>query len=122
MTVLFLSIAGQGQAASEESDVPQVGAHHTGPGVHTEDLDAGEGSDHTNPEAEHVGDAGDGDGDDRLSVALADPHRYRVMDGCFPPGCQHDESVVDSNPQHEERSRQVDSDEIHSKIHDEAKC
>ena len=70
MTVLFLSIAGQGQAASEESDVPEVGSHHAGSGVHTEDLDAGEGCDHTDPEAEHVCDAGDGDGDHGLPVAL----------------------------------------------------
>ena len=64
MTVLFLSVARQGEAASEESDVPEVSSNHAGSGVHTEDLDAGEGGDHTDPEAEHVSDAGDGDGDD----------------------------------------------------------
>ena len=74
MTILLLRVPSQRHAASKESEMPDIGSNDTGPGVDTENLDTREGSDHSDPEAEHVRDGGDGDGDCSLSICLTQPH------------------------------------------------
>ena len=120
MPVLLLRVARQRHAAPEEGEVPHVGPDHARAGVHAEDLHAGEGRDHPDPEAEHVRDRGDGDGDRGLAVGLPQPHRHRVVHGGAPPGRQHHEGVVYPDAEHEEGRREVDADEVHAEVHDEA--
>ena len=86
MTVLLLCIARQRETPAEEGEVPQVGEDHAGSRVHAEDLDARERSDDPDPEAEHVGDRGDGDGHSRVSVAVTHPGRNIVVHRGSPPG------------------------------------
>ena len=74
MTILLLRVPSQRHAASKESEMPDIGSNDTSPGVNTEDLDTWEGSDHSDPEAEHVRDGGDGDRDCCLPVCLAQSH------------------------------------------------
>ena len=74
MTILSLSITSKSHAASKEGEMPDIGSNDTGTSVNTKYLDTGKGSDDSDPEAEHVRDGGDGDGDCRLPVCLTQSH------------------------------------------------
>ena len=102
--------------------MPDVSPSNTGTGVDAEDSDTGEGSNGSDPEAEHVRDGGDGDGDGGFSISFSYPFGNCVMDGGSSPSSQHYKSVIYSNSQHQEWSSEVDSNEVHSKIHDDAEC
>ena len=140
MSVLALGITGHRHAASEEGDMPHVpgnGAikvrvmtfmlysnlreYYASAGVDAEYLHARKGRDDPHPEAEHVRDRGDGDGDAGLLVGRSQSRRHRVMDGGSPPSRQKHKSVVNPNSKHEEWCGKVDADEVHSKVHDTAK-
>ena len=78
MPIGFLCVTGDGHAPPEEGDVPEVGEGDAGPGVDAEDLDGGDGGDDPHPEADHVGQRGDGDGGGCVGVGLGQSLRHRL--------------------------------------------
>ena len=122
MSVLFLCVTCNSQTASEESEMPDVGASNPSTGVDAEYSDTGKWGDGSDPEAEHIRDGGDRDGDGGFSIGFSDSLGNCVMDGCSSPGSQHDKGVIYSNTQHQEWSCKIDTNEVHPEIHDEAKC
>ena len=66
-------------------------------GVRAEYLDAGERRDHPDPEADHIRDGGDGDGDGGVPEALGHPLGDWGLGGGAPPGPQHHKGVVNAN-------------------------
>ena len=66
-------------------------------GVRAEYLDAGERRDHPDPEADHIRDGGDGDGDGGVPETLGHPLGDWGLGGGAPPGPQHHEGVVNAN-------------------------
>ena len=57
-------------------------------------LHAGDGGGHADPEGEHIGQRGDGDGDSGLLVGVGHPARHRVPAPGPPPGREDHECVV----------------------------
>ncbi len=65
--------------------------------VNAENLDGRERSDNSDPEADHVGNGSDRDGDGRVFEGCRHPLRHRRVDRRSTPGAQHDKCVVDSD-------------------------
>ena len=97
MSVLFLCITCNSQTASEESEMPDVGASNTSTGVDAEYSDTGKWGDGSDPEAEHVRDGGDRNGDGGFSISFSYPFGNCVMDGGSSPSSQHYKSVINTN-------------------------
>ena len=79
MSVLLLGVTGNRHARAEKRNMPKVGERYTGAGIHAEDLHTGKRRDDADPEAEHVRDGGDCDGDSGVTVARRHPFGNRIM-------------------------------------------
>lgn len=97
VSVVPLGVTAQCHECAKQGDMPQVGESHCSASVDAEYFDAGKGCDDADPEAEHVRQGGDRDGNGGVLERLRHSLGNWVGNGRPAPGPQHHEGVVDSD-------------------------